>query len=91
MGICKNNRNKKEKNQCNNNFCHKIRSYDVPNRILTIILLQDGRIALLSFDKQEVIIMNLFYDKVDFIYKKTRTINVSEGGKKSKKKLEIKV
>ena len=40
MGICKNNRNKKEKNQCNNNFCHKIRSYDVPNRILTIILLQ---------------------------------------------------
>lgn len=73
MGICKNNRNKKEKNQCNNNFCHKIRSYDVPNRILTIILLQDGRIALLSFDKQEVIIMNLFYDKVDFIYKKEGT------------------
>ena len=91
MGICKNNRNKKEKNQFNNNFCHKIRSYDVPNRILTIILLQDGRIALLSFDKQEVIIMNLFYDKVDFIYKKTRTSNVSEGGKKSEKKLEIKV
>ena len=64
MGICKNNRNKKEKNQCNNNVCHKIRSYDVPN---------------------------LFYDKVDFIYKKTRTSNVSERGKKSKKKLEIKV
>ena len=75
MGICKNNRNvkQKEKNELNNNFCHKIRSYDVPNRIFTIIVLQDGRIALLSFDKQEVIIMNLFYNKVDFIYKKEGT------------------